>query len=274
MRAQVEALLRAPEAGLVYGDGVFTDETGAELAPYLTRSFSYGDLLRVNYIMQPTVFIRRAIVERIGPLDLSFGFAMDRDYWLRCSLVTTFLYNPRRIATYRLHRNSKTVQTTIALNIEGFGALCKHLEAGGGRTLGRRGRRHLLARSLVNLAVRAVRADDLPLAARLVRGAFILNRPEPRYGSVLLALLDRATGWDWQPRLSRALFFLLNPDFRHNRIAAMNLGYRLLAEDGARPGSYVRAAPRGPEPMPLPDSPAADYSYSTKGLRSSRIEGR
>lgn len=226
--AQVEALLRTPEAGLVYGDGVFTDEAGVAQSPYLTRSFSYTDLLRLNYIMQPTVFIWRAIVEQVGPLDTSFNLAMDRDYWLRCSMVTTFVYNPTRTATYRLHRRSKTVNTTIALNIEGFGALCKHLEAGGGRTLRRRGRQQLLARCLVNLAVQAVRSDDLPLAARLVHGAYALNRWEPRYSSVLLALFDRVTGWEWQPRLSRLLFFLWNPAFRHNQIADMNLGYRLL----------------------------------------------
>ncbi len=214
---QLEVLQRTPDVGLIYGDGIFVDEDGGELAQFPTRDYSYPELLRVNYIMQPTVFVRRAIVEQVGLLDASFRFAMDRDYWLRCSSITKFIYNPQTIATYRLHQHSKTVDMNILLNIDSFGATCKHLATPQGRTLAPKQRRILLASGLLNLAIRAIHAGEVELAIRMVRGASHLNRWDIRYASVLLALVDRRFGWNIQPRLAGVLYFFLNPTLRHNR---------------------------------------------------------
>jgi hypothetical protein len=45
----------------------------------------------------------------IGPIDTSFRYSMDSEYWSRAARVTAFWYEQQPIATYRLHNQSKTV---------------------------------------------------------------------------------------------------------------------------------------------------------------------
>jgi hypothetical protein len=59
--------------------------------------------------VQPSVFIRRSVVEQIGPLRLDMRYSMDSDYWSRAALVAPFRHTPQLIAYYRLHDQSKTV---------------------------------------------------------------------------------------------------------------------------------------------------------------------
>jgi glycosyltransferase involved in cell wall biosynthesis len=214
VRTQVEALQRNPHIGLVYGDGLFVDVEGKGIEVFQTRPYSYLALLRVGYIVQPTVFLRRAVVERVGPLDISFRYAMDQDYWLRCTVETTLGYTPAPIATYRLHPDSKTVSSSLDLNIDTLWAVCKHLASGGRVKTTRRQRRSIMASNLLSLAMRAIRANDTDLAVRLVRGAWQLNVFDPRYLQLPVALADQRFGWSVEEKLADALFSLLNPSLK------------------------------------------------------------
>src|SRR5262245_48610935 len=65
----VAGLAGHPDAGAVYGEGFHVDEAGKILEPYPTEPFSMGRLEETCFICQPTVFLRREIVERVGYLD-------------------------------------------------------------------------------------------------------------------------------------------------------------------------------------------------------------
>jgi glycosyltransferase involved in cell wall biosynthesis len=64
-------------------------------------------LLVFNTINQPSVFIRRPLIMKIGKFDQNLHYAFDYDYWLRCNsleLPGRILHN---LSFFRVHPNSK-----------------------------------------------------------------------------------------------------------------------------------------------------------------------
>ena len=83
MERAVACLEEHPEAGAVYGEGYHVDEPGTILERYPTEPFSMARLEETCFICQPTVFLRRELVERVGYLDESLRYCMDYDLWIR-----------------------------------------------------------------------------------------------------------------------------------------------------------------------------------------------
>jgi len=99
-----------PDVGMVYGDGILTDETGKFLRNYRSGEFSMRDLIYCrDNILQPTVFFRKAVYERIGGIDESLHLAMDLDYWIRIGLLFRVAYISRPLATAKIYKDAKSV---------------------------------------------------------------------------------------------------------------------------------------------------------------------
>lgn len=109
VQAQVQALQAQPQAGLVYGDAIYTDQLGATPIPFGTRPFDRKRAVRATLFAQPTAFLRRELLETYGLLNVHLRYVIDLDLFMRLMWHTDFLYNRRMIATYRLHDSSKTV---------------------------------------------------------------------------------------------------------------------------------------------------------------------
>ena len=112
VRIGVEYLISHPGVGIVFGDSMFTEADGAEIEP--TRpvvGFTYEKMVRTceNSISQPSAFIRREIVDKIGDLDPKYYYFMDWDFWLRAGIYFKIEHIDEILSTYRLHAESKTV---------------------------------------------------------------------------------------------------------------------------------------------------------------------
>lgn len=105
--------LRKTGADAVYGRCLLVDGRGKDIGFYRTEPFSYARLLTRNIIAQPALFFRRRVYERFGPLDETLAFAMDYEYWLRCSRECSFAYVPELFAAYRIHPGAKTSKASI-----------------------------------------------------------------------------------------------------------------------------------------------------------------
>jgi glycosyltransferase involved in cell wall biosynthesis len=105
----VAGLREHPEADILYGEGYHVDERGRVLDRYPTEPFRVERLAETCFICQPTTFLRRGVVERVGYLDESLQFCMDYDLWIRLARVATFAYVPEYLATSRLHAETKTL---------------------------------------------------------------------------------------------------------------------------------------------------------------------
>ncbi len=112
-----------PDSDVVYGHRVFVDRDGldvgrAVLPPHDGKALQYAD-----YIPQETMFWRKRVWDRIGPIDESFHYAMDWDFILRAQAAGfKFVRLPRFLACFRIHDAQKTA-STYAVGVREMGIL-------------------------------------------------------------------------------------------------------------------------------------------------------
>jgi glycosyltransferase involved in cell wall biosynthesis len=86
--AQVaEVFLQHPDVDVVYGDGIFIDHDGRFIRYFPAISEDVGRLPWVNCITQPSCFVRRAAMERVGGVRTDLHYTMDWDLWVRLLLA-------------------------------------------------------------------------------------------------------------------------------------------------------------------------------------------
>ncbi len=107
----VEYLSQHPEIAIVYGDCMMITEDDEEISIYRAKPFNYRKVLEkgINPILQPSAFIRREVLSRVGYLDPDLYAAMDWDFWLRSAMYYKFAYIQKCLSGYRLHHDSKSV---------------------------------------------------------------------------------------------------------------------------------------------------------------------
>jgi glycosyltransferase involved in cell wall biosynthesis len=106
----VQYLDEHPDVGLVYGDGILTDETGKFIQTYHAGEFSLRDLVYCrDNILQPALFLRKTVYDKIGGIDENLHLAMDLDYWIRAGLLFKVAYIPTPLATAKIYGDAKSV---------------------------------------------------------------------------------------------------------------------------------------------------------------------
>jgi glycosyltransferase involved in cell wall biosynthesis len=105
----VDYFMNNPDAAWLYGEVVFIDE---DRNPFAFRDpveeWSYERLLQRNFITQPSVFLRRKVLEDMGYLRNDLDFMMDYEYWLRIGQAYAGHYVPEVRSTMMYHRSTKS----------------------------------------------------------------------------------------------------------------------------------------------------------------------
>ncbi len=113
----LDAVARAfdehPEVGLVHGQGHWVSRNGTIQQTTRMRPTAQSLLDSLASLPQPAVFIRRSVFERLGPLDESLHFALDKAYYLRVVGNVPFLSLDQPLACLRLHGDSKSVSSGV-----------------------------------------------------------------------------------------------------------------------------------------------------------------
>jgi glycosyltransferase involved in cell wall biosynthesis len=104
---------RTTGADIIYGNCNFVTVDGIVSRVKHARPFDRAQLLLDNFIWQPSVFLKRGLLDEFGYFDESLRYAMDYEYWLRVSRKATFNYVNRTLSNYRLHIGSKTIGSTL-----------------------------------------------------------------------------------------------------------------------------------------------------------------
>jgi len=105
------------DASVVFGDAVEIDAQGRKTGILKGRSFSREDLIRrwdrtchTFWIMQPTVFFKKALLKEFGYLNEKNHLAMDYELYLKMSKRYRFSYMNNVLARSRRHHHAKSVQ--------------------------------------------------------------------------------------------------------------------------------------------------------------------
>ncbi|MEK6531630.1 MAG: glycosyltransferase family 2 protein [Deltaproteobacteria bacterium] len=109
--------LENPAHDIVYGNGAIIDEQGEVVQGWRSRRYDLKALKSYhfrwhefsNYILQPTVFLRKGVFDKIGPLDETLHYAMDIEYWIRAGEHGLGLCHiNKRLAKFRMTKGTKT----------------------------------------------------------------------------------------------------------------------------------------------------------------------
>lgn len=101
-----------PDVDAVFGKGVFLDADGVYITDFPHNGPFDPEQMLAGYatLLQPTVFWRRSVLDRIGPLDTTLHYSMDYDLWCRMSKAgIRFHYDEENYyAAARFYRETKT----------------------------------------------------------------------------------------------------------------------------------------------------------------------
>jgi glycosyltransferase involved in cell wall biosynthesis len=116
----VSAFAANPSAGLVFGDVLAIDEHGQTTNLLRYGNWSLLDLMRFRVIGQPSIFMRRSVLEQVGSLDASYHYLLDHQLWLRMAQVGGMYYLPETLSGARFHTASKNVARASEFGAEVF----------------------------------------------------------------------------------------------------------------------------------------------------------
>lgn len=113
-------------AGAIYGEGYHIREDGTVIERYPTEPFNAQRLKETCFICQPTVFIRKRVVEDVGFLDESLKYSMDYDLWFRIAKRYAWGYVPEFLACTRFYAATKTLGQRAAVHREILSVVYRH----------------------------------------------------------------------------------------------------------------------------------------------------
>ena len=115
LAAVAELFRERPDVDIVYGDGVFIDQEDQFIRYFPNISSDLTRLTRDCCVTQPSCFVRRSAVERVGGLRSNLHYVMDWDLWTRLYLAGfRFHYLKRPLSASRMHPGTKTTSNSLA----------------------------------------------------------------------------------------------------------------------------------------------------------------
>ncbi len=116
----VETLEKYPDAGMVYANLLSINARGEHVNTIRYRPFALEDLLAFFIIGQPTVFMRRSVLEEAGCLSKEYNYLLDHHLWLRMASLAELRYVPEPWAAARYHPSAKNMAQAANFGPEAF----------------------------------------------------------------------------------------------------------------------------------------------------------
>lgn len=113
----VDFLEKNPDTKWVCGKCKIINGGGFEIRRPITwfknfwlKRYSYNKLLIIDFIPQPAVFMRKVLIDEIGPFNINEHLVMDYEYWLRAGARYNPCFIDAYLAKWRVHAGSKSVE--------------------------------------------------------------------------------------------------------------------------------------------------------------------
>ena len=102
---------KQPDVDFVYGHRIFIDFAGSEIGRAVLPAHDGQALKYAGYVPQETMFWRKRVWDKVGPIDPGFHYALDWDFMLRAEAAGFKLARLRRfLACFRVHDDQKTTK--------------------------------------------------------------------------------------------------------------------------------------------------------------------
>jgi len=122
-------LISNPKTLWVYGDAYWIDEDNSFIRKWPSQIFNLETLvINRQFIIQPTVFYKKTILDEVGYLDINLHLTMDFDLFIRLGCEYQPGYISRALATRRIHSLAKTNDRTSYFGKEGIQTINKILQ--------------------------------------------------------------------------------------------------------------------------------------------------
>jgi glycosyltransferase involved in cell wall biosynthesis len=115
----VEYFAAHPQIDLLYGGVEWIDEEDQVAGKHFGRISSLGEVLDIYNVwwkerqwVQPEVFYRRSLWERVGGFNTGYRLAFDYDFWVRCFLANAVV--ARQSETFAQFRRHSAQKSTAA----------------------------------------------------------------------------------------------------------------------------------------------------------------
>jgi len=115
-----------PEADMIYGEGYFIDTNSNIIDRYNTEKFNRKRLAETCMICQPTVFLTKEIVNKVGLLDENLDLCMDYELWMKIADIGKVMYTSKYLATSRMYAENKTLSRRKEVHKEICNTIYKH----------------------------------------------------------------------------------------------------------------------------------------------------
>jgi glycosyltransferase involved in cell wall biosynthesis len=116
----VMTLQTNPTVGLAYADVQAIDAAGKAVNTITYKQYDLDDLLAFRIIGQPSVFMRRTVLEKAGLLDQDFHYLLDHQLWIRMAHLSGLKYVPDIWSAARYHPDAKNVAQPAAFGLEAY----------------------------------------------------------------------------------------------------------------------------------------------------------
>lgn len=110
----IESFEKNPTALWLTGDYAIVNEKEQDIQSLvikhkkLLRNYLSFNLLSIlNPISQPSTFLRRELLEKVGLFNEELHYTMDYDYWMRCIQIQKPYVITKPISAFRIHPLSK-----------------------------------------------------------------------------------------------------------------------------------------------------------------------
>lgn len=111
-----------PDVDLVYGSVEWIDVDGRVTGQHTGRIATPGEVLDIYGVwwnerqwVQPEVFFRRSLWEKVGGFDTSYDLTFDYEYWVRCFLAgARVAHLPEVLCRFRVHADQKSASAERA----------------------------------------------------------------------------------------------------------------------------------------------------------------